>query len=218
MARKYIQVKDNLLGDAYNNRSFLVSSENADSFGIRKDTIFVPKEFALLVEEQRINPGAETVHASLVLNQGAISKVEIIPFKDKPKDHKLKVVDSIIENGILYLYFGEEYDTEEQELWYKARNFVLDRKPLSYDVDFYKKQYKLFTKKQEGLFDQEFVEGITKQYFIMKDTFRNPGNGNVSVGYSLRSGDDFVTSFGEFESVEALKESKYFKLAMENKL
>lgn len=216
--RKYIQIKDNAFGEAFNNRSFLVSSENDDSFGIRKDTIFVPKECAIVVEEQRINLEAETVYASVVLNQGAVSKVELIPFKDQPKGYKLKVVDSIVENGVLYLYFGEEFDGEDEERWYKARNFILDRKPLSYDETYYKKKFDLFLKKQDGLFKQEFVEGLTTSLFIMKDEFRKPGNGALVIGYSLRSGDDFVTSFGEFKTIEALKDSKFFKLAMENKL
>lgn len=218
MARKYIQVKDNLLGDAYSNRSFLVSSVNEDSYGIKKDTIFVPKEFALLVEEQRINLEAETVFASLVLNQGAVSKVKIKPFENRPKDHKLKVEGSCVDNGVLYLYFGKEFDTEDEECWYKARNFVLHRKPFSYDEDYYKKKFDLFQKQKDGIFKQEFVEGLTNQLFIMKDEFRKPGNGDVVTGYSLRSGDYFVTSFGEFQTIEALKESKFFKLAMENKL
>lgn len=218
MARKYIQIKDNAFGEAFNHRSFLVSSENADSFGIRKDTVFVPKECAIVVEEQRLNLEAETVYASVVLNQGAVSKVELFPFKDQPKGHKLKVVGSCVENGVLYLYFGEEFDGEEEERWYKARNFVLDRKPFTYDENYYKKKFALFLKNQDGLFKQEFVEGLTTQLFIMKDEFRKPGNGDLVTGYSLRSGNDFVTSFGEFESVEALKDSKFFKLAMENKL
>lgn len=214
----YIQVKDNLLGDAYNNRSFLVSSVNDDSFGIRKDTIFVPKEFAIVVEDQRINLEAETVFASLVQNQKAVSKFRVIPFNEKPADHKIKVVDVCVQNGTLMVYFGEEFDTEEEELWYSAKHFVLHRKPFSFDEDYYKKKFDLFQKQKDGVFKQEFVEGITQQLFIMKDEFRKPGNGDVVSGYSLRSGNDFVTSFGEFKTIEELKESKFFKLAMENKL
>lgn len=209
--KKYIQIKANTLGVEYEGRSFLVNAEDADSFTIKRGSVVVPKEFAVVCNEQRINLEGQDVFATLVRNHAAIFKVVPAPWERHGLDARIKVEDAVVEDGQLILFFGEEYNTENdgevEELWVVAHRCVLDIRPKTYDKAFYSKQFPKAFKNAQGVVEVDFAECLTKTIWIMHDVFVNPINQERKEGFSLRAGEDFITNFAEFASIEALKAS-----------
>lgn len=218
MAKKYIQIKPNTMGAAYEGRSFLVNAEDADSFSIKRGSVVVPKDCAIVCDAQRINLEAQDVYATLVKNHGAIFKITPEPWIRHGMDARIKVEDAVVEDGQLILFFGEEYNTEQdgdvEELWVVAHRCVLEINAKSYDKAFYSKKFPKAFKEKAGVVAVDFVESVTKDIWIMADTFINPITSVREDGFSLRHGDNYITNFAEYPTLEALKASKTYDKAL----
>lgn len=215
MAKKYIQIKPNTLGKEYEGRSFLVTDEDDDNYIIKRGTVFVPKEHAIVCNNQSINLEAQDVYATLVKNHNAIFKVVPAPWLQHGMDARIKVEQVAVEDGQLILFFGEEYNTEEgdgeiTELWVVAHRCVLDIQAKVYDAAFFTKAFPEAFKQKQDVVELAFVEGVTKTIFIMHDKFINPINGEVTQGFSIRHGSNFITSFAQFATLDELKASELF--------